>query len=639
MENEYDALIGNEYDAIADEESAARKTALYGAVKASDSVNPDQHAEVLKLSERTKIPPAVVSRNIDSVKALEKQTEYDDILANSPNVARWLSESPDNTATAGDDLKSLSALEATFTKIGDYVRGIGEGVVGKSLGSAFSGAGELYGVAARGIDTALSTVLPDGAMNALREPLPWWTQPDQLLKWEGESLKQVGRDIGVPESRKGLDTDIAEGVGQLGGTIFTALVAGPTVTAGTLYTQGADIMAEKTRDDNAPQEAKDLATVTGAGITAITEKYGLNKILERIPPQIKSKVLQKVADITIAGGIEAAQEFTEGLLHDLTRRALTNENAPILEGIDREMLAAGGAGAIVRAIVTSATGVKVRNRAKEQEQFFKELTENATNSKLRERLPEKYQEVIERMTKDGPVENVYAPIEFFQSHYEDQGLDPREVAEKMGIGKAYDEATQTGGKLPIPTSVYSTQIAPTESGQAFTKEMTTSPDVLNTREAKEVESVVEKLKEEPETFMGEEIKDSFDKSLEQIKEDVLAQQKDIFEPSVAEQHAQLTVERYRARATRMGVDPLELYEQRKKTIARGDEGQVGMELNQSEKATDAYLDRLPNITVKVKAIEIESGRKIVYNETADVAMNDVNERIAKAEALLECLTS
>ena len=104
--------------------------------------------------------------------------------------------------------------------------------------------------------------------------------------------------------------------------------------------------------------------------------------------------MRKVADITIAGGIEASQEFIEGLMHDLTRRAFTNENAPILEGIDREMLAAGGAGAIVRAIVTSAVGAKVRSKAKEQEQIFKEINEHATNSKLLERLPEKYQEAV-----------------------------------------------------------------------------------------------------------------------------------------------------------------------------------------------------------------------------------------------------
>ena len=588
MANEYDALIGNEYDAIANEEDAARKTALYGSVKASESVNPDQHAEVLKLSERTKIPPAVVSRNIDSAKAAERRSEYDDILTNSPQVASWLSESPDNTALASDDLKSLSALEATFTKIGDYTRGIGEGVVGKSLGSMFSGAGELYGVAQRGFDSALSKVLPDETMKSLQDPVfPWWTQPEQLLKWEGEGLKQVGREIGVPESRKGIDTDIAEGVGQLGGTIFTALATGPVVVTTSLYAQGADVMAEKTKDDNATQGQKDIATVTGAGITAITEKYGLGKILDRVPPQIKSKVLQKIADIAIAGGIEAAQEFAEGLLQDLTRRALTNEDAPILEGIDREMLAAGGAGAIVRTILTSAMGVKARNGAKEQEQFFKEIGENAANSKLKERLPEKYQEVIEKLTQ-GKIENVYAPVEFFQSHYEEQGLNPRDVAEQMGIADVYNESTQTGAKIPIPTGVYARYIAGSESESAFVKEMTTAADVLNSREAKEVDTVVEKAKEEPDTFMGENTSPeaAFEASLETIKQDVLEQQKDIFEPSVAEQHAKLTVERYRSRATRMGMDPLELYNQRKKTIARGDEGRGGMELNQSDKTID-----------------------------------------------------
>ena len=57
--------------------------------------------------------------------------------------------------------------------------------------------------------------------------------------------------------------------------------------------------------------------------------------------------------------------------------------------------------------------------------------------------------------------------------------------------------------------------------------------------------------------------------------------------------------------------------------------------------TDALLadPRLSGITVRVKAIEAETGRQISYDEKADVALRDVNERIDMAKRLLECLAS
>ena len=61
---------------------------------------------------------------------------------------------------------------------------------------------------------------------------------------------------------------------------------------------------------------------------------------------------------------------------------------------------------------------------------------------------------------------------------------------------------------------------------------------------------------------------------------------------------------------------------------------------EQKKITDLLNDsRIAGITVKVRAVEAESGRKIVYSEKADVALKDVNDRIDKAKLLMDCLNS
>jgi hypothetical protein len=102
--------------------------------------------------------------------------------------------------------------------------------------------------------------------------------------------------------------------------------------------------------------------LTGASITALTEKYGVDALLNRVPPKIKNDALRWVADKLIAGGIEATQEITEGVLQDLVRVALTNPDAEVGEGLVYEAGVAGTAAANVRA----ALGVRVRSNVEVQ---------------------------------------------------------------------------------------------------------------------------------------------------------------------------------------------------------------------------------------------------------------------------------
>lgn len=446
--------------------------------------NPDEYAKLLKLSAQTGVAPPLAK---DFRPELEKRSKLeslsvDDLVRTNPKTSLFLTNA-DNAAVAHDDVQSLSALEVALTKGRDYVGSVGSGVIGKGAGSTLSGAGELYGVATRSLENLLDKVLPNSVMSTLRTPIPWYLDPEQVLKRPGATLKQAGKAMAAPRERQGLDTDVVEGIGQIGFQISAYLMTGGTLSSTMLYSQGADVMAEKTAKDIADPGLRDTAILAGGAITKITEQYGLDKILNRVPPEVKNRTLRFLADKAAAFGIEFAQEITEGLLHDLTRRVLTNENAPILEGALNEGTAAGLSAAIVRA----ALGVRGYRQAKRQEELVTALSDGGKNSKLYARLPEKYREFIANVTEDGPVQNVFIPVERFNTFFQSQDQDPAAAAEGLGA-KNYAEALTLGSDVVIPIDRFAADVAPTDALQSVIMDIKFSQSDMTQRERQEYEA-------------------------------------------------------------------------------------------------------------------------------------------------------
>ena len=459
-------------------ERAGQSLAVNQSLTRGLDENPDEYAKLLKISAQTGIAPDLAK---DFRPELEKRQKIqalsvDDLVRSNPKTAKFLAN-PDNAAVAQDDVQNLSVLEQILIKPIDYTRSIVEGVVGKGAGSTLSGAGELYGVASRSLEALLDKVLPNSVMSTLRTPVPWFMDPEQVLKRPGQTLKQAGEYVAPPKERQGLDTDVASGIGQIGFQIAQYLTTGGTLSAASMYSQGADVMATKTAKDEADPALRDTAIVTGAAITAITEKYGLDKILNRVPPEIKNRALRFIADKVAAGGIEAGQEIAEGLLHDLTRKVLTDENAPILEGALKE----GTAAALSAAIVRAALGVRGYREAKQQEEVVKALS---GDSKLRDRLPEKYQEFVASVTENGPVQNAYIPVEQFSTFFQSQGIDPEQIAEEIGVTN-YREALAAGSEVVIPIDKFAANVAPTDYLQGLIPDLKFQQGAMTPRERQE----------------------------------------------------------------------------------------------------------------------------------------------------------
>lgn len=483
--NEYDDLLRaapelNEYDAMLKQQAEAGRAALLTAAKQAQPIDPDALARDLQRAQTLGLPADVIARNPDRIAEIEQANEYDSLLQSSPKLAQWITESGDNAALSKDDHANLSAIEkglqsfaalpvvkpivdanramvndSFLTPVFDVQRAaVGEAV--RYGGSILSGAGALVDAGARMIDRGVRGFYGDGIADLFWFDSPAAANPATLLDMAGEPLKDAGEAIGVPQERQNIATDIAGGVGQLAAQITQAIFL-PMTSAPSLVAQGADIQQERAEEaGQAGTLGADTAVILGGATTAALEKFGIDKLLNRLPPNVKNAALRKVADLAVAGGYEAVQELAEAVTQDVITRALVNPEQEIGAGALREMLAAGGAGTIMRAFVMAVTPGRDRSIAQQDQQALDAVVEATSQSKLRQRDPARFAELVARLRQDG-ASMVFVPVQEFQRLFQDPLAAARDV---LGDPQDYIEATITGGDVAIPIDAYLTKVAP-----------------------------------------------------------------------------------------------------------------------------------------------------------------------------------
>jgi Large polyvalent protein associated domain 22 len=569
---------------FAGEESQAENRLKFVMDETIDET-PERAARALEIQKRTGIPKKFIDENFDEIDKTARQADFDpkQYTKSNPKISEWLSRNPDYAPLIRED-ESVSAIEGMVRVAENTIR---------SIGAAPSRAGSgLYGVAQAGADVFGADTLSG-----------FFSEQRKSAAAIAESIR--GPMIGVGPLERAAYSGI-ESATQTALMLPAAILSGSP--APLLYTMSAQTGGEAY--GQARDKGRDVATSLGYGTSQAVIEYAT----EMIPA---SKLLGDlignsgfVKTITNQLMAEIPGEQVATILQDLNEWAVLNSEKPFSSYLEDRPSAA--AQTLVATIVgtsaqtTVAYGGKkltdhvdkrsAEKQAKVQEDFFKALGENATNSKLRERLPDSYQDIIGELTKDGPVENVYAPVEFFQSHFQEQGIDPAQLAKELGIERQYQEAVNTGGKIAIPTAIYAKNLAPTEHNAVFAKELSFSSDQMSSREIEEFLKEAEKEKaEEPDQF-----KESLDQAMTPIREQLKA----IYPADIAEKNATVIEARLRARADRLGVDPQELMKQRPISITEDEVGGTGAVLNQNEYVSDQHRlrveradeeYRLPNI--------------------------------------------
>lgn len=455
------------------------QSARIGFSVAADT-NPDSYAEARRVAKRTGVPVDTVFAMPDEMKRQDAigSVDFDSLAKTSPATAALLAD-VDMAKLAHDDVDNMSTTERVARQ---FVGGAGENV-----GRALHGFGELANVAQRRTLAAIrSTFLPAPRFGGqISEEM----SNGPLI---GDSFKELGsmvmqgyrKGLMVPAKSQTFGDKVVGGLGQVGSQILML----PFDRGASLWAQGASIMSEATEKVDAPQWKKDAAIVGGSAVTGITEKFALDKLLAPIAVPIKNTIVASLARIGIGAASEGGQEFTENIGHDLLQKYLTDATHQVDLGQATQDGTVGGAvGGIVRSVVEAGLHVKIRGEHRAQQadqaeqgaQSLQALAELAQSSKLRQRDPEAYAQIIADATDGGRIQDVFISAQTLA-----QSGKAREIAAvSPSVAEQLEPALETGGDVRIPVEEFATHIAGNGFAQDIINDLKTQPDGMTRAEA------------------------------------------------------------------------------------------------------------------------------------------------------------
>ena len=604
---DYRQLVEDEnpyLDIVRQEQKHQLRNSMYGAAQTT----PDTEAELQRLAQRANVPVETVRADR---KEIERQTtiagvDYDNLIKNSPVTAGFLSA---QAPVAHDDVGVLERVERTFTA----------GAQGWKQGSIQDQVSPYNWKALTGVITQNEQAERQRLLNELGALANTEARQDNPVAWFFGQTGYTGRQL-VSSVREGGKGAIVGGAGAAtlaaaAGTVVAPMLPEEAVTVPGAFFFGARagyITAttvynykeesgfafaeyENLRDTNGrpldPAVARGAAAAAGllnAGLETVGDIAlaklipGVDKIIgagsrEAIKtllarPTFQNAIAQAgkkwLTAASVEGVTEALQELGVILGRELAQGVSGQEFAPDDAGTDIERILesgvagfAGGAGVgLPGAAISATSNVREVRKANQTAQFMEALGESAQASKLRERLPEVFQDFVARAREQGPIENVYIPVDQFREYWQSQNADAAQVAEEVGATN-YAEAVATGTDVVIPIENYATRLAPTQHHSALTRDVRLFQGDLTMREVEALESRRQEIEAEIQQLMETEGPPIEAPTIEQIKQDVLGQLMGRFDRQTADSYATLYSRAINSLAQRAGLDPMQLHEQ------------------------------------------------------------------------------
>ncbi len=586
--------------------------------EASRSVTSDQAARVLRLEMQTGLPGQFIADDVDSIERLAEDRNWsaDEFRKSNPEFSSWLAKNPNHYAFAKEDL-------GFFEKIGRTQTAFKEGIKSVPLMEELAVLvnDEMDGRAASGAGVRIAEIERVLENESRRAKVN-----DNALAYAARQAGYAGRQA-ISTTREAVK---GAAVGGAGGAVAGSIIPGPGTAFGAAKGAiGGGLMANfvysyrlerafayqdfrKMKDIDGqsldPDTARTAATAVGV-INAIVET-GMDYYLARmIPglsglisggtamrqqvraalarPTVRTAVMSGLKKLTGGSFMEGFEEVTQGMLQSAGREAAQAASgqtfAPDDLGEDVRSSVSQGIDAMVGTALTFGAGVggaefftqlKSARSAEKAEQFALALSEGV-DSKAFQNLPEKAQEAVREIVKDGELSTAYVEPGVFKEFFQKKGLDPREVAaEILGDPQAYDEALASGHEIAIPMDVYARKIAVVpELSNFFSQEYRHAPGAMNARETRELfqrmATDAEWISSEQE-FKAEEKKEDSGK---QVIDNVVEQLKatGLYDDRIARTMA-TAYRGFEVLGKQEGIDPAELFKQYGLRILGPDQG-------------------------------------------------------------------
>ena len=541
-----------------------QKTALLESnIGDAANTNPDEFASMVKLSRASAVAVDAVPDYLDLAKSTEllKKTNVPELVDTHPKTSQFLSD-PDKAKLASDDIDNFKATEGAFGKIGDFFNATG-GVIKSGVLSANAG---IVGAVRMPIDLlndAAGVILPVRPFTPLTNALAEYQKG--ISKAAQAALPQMEGDIG-----KGV---VSGGASLVRNTLnLPLLFAGPsgqraywaatlTPVAGEEYGKG------KEKGLGTIQAVNYAATQTG--IEYLTEKIPMGKLvgdLKAGSPFYKTLYNQLLTEIP---GEQAAT-----VLQDLTEWATLNPEKPFKTYLEERPSAAlqtlvattvgvGGSTVIATSLEKATTAYADKADAAQRGEKIADVIANMNKlsaaNKVRTRDGETFQDWINQVSEDSPIQNVYINAETLKQSGMDKQL--QEIAPE--IAEQVETAAAMGRDIQIPIADYMTKIAPTPLGDAMLDDLRAEGETMTRREAREfIDNKAAELQAAADQMMQQKENDQkFIDSAKEVETNMFDQLKatGVYTSAASKNFATYVRDIYVTKAAAMGITPGELY--------------------------------------------------------------------------------
>ncbi|EKT4092580.1 hypothetical protein QEG23_002097 [Stenotrophomonas maltophilia] len=574
------------------------------AVVGAGQFSPDAIATAQRQATSLGVPADVLARNPEQAARMELQRKIDGVRERNPALADWLAD-PRQLGLVKDEVDGVEKFAGTLSKpkqqdwaqellanmvstgIGvyghvnrartgkstpedvesstDVLRSLPAGAV-RGIGMAVGGVGETYNLGERSLDRGLSGVgVPSGGGPA-RSDVPIWLRPGDSFVGTGQYLKLLADWIAPPKQRQTFGTQVAEGVGQVGPMVIQSIYAPQTLPAST-YGMGVDQMADAVREKGAYGTGRgDLAIATGGLAQGALERLGIERLVERLPPNIRSSTMRYIADISIAAATEGATEAGQQVAQNAALQAFVDPKQALTEGVADNAAQGGAVGAIVRALLgipgvprsrTRAAAEQMQNIIGSQDTNAElaAATQAAAELKLGARSPDDMRAIVRQLV--GEDSNLYLDAEQAQTLFQSA---PQVLQDLVGGQEALAEQMATG-QITISKADWMAAVPQLSNWSDILQHTRTTPEGLSPAEVEglDVEAIARELGVQED---GRESADSAQVDTDGVRQAVLAQlaATERYTPAQADSQARLWQAVFGRLGEVTGQDPMALYE-------------------------------------------------------------------------------
>lgn len=575
-------------DDAATQTIAGQRSQLRQTLYTSLLQNPDMAARATVLGRQANVPPDVVQRNFDEVQRNVSLNEMDRLVQNSPVVASWLAEQK-NANMAHDDTSALSGLEQ---RLRSFAGAAGDNIASlvsapgadsaplefaKGLGGSFNKAAGAVNLLLGAVPTAYdkaaslmsgksSTQMQDAWFKNFVEPhlassSQFEANPDS--PFVAKAMNTAGNLLGM----------ISQIVLTGGGGEAVAPAAGASTSAvlGEAAAHGVKSMAFPAITD-ATQTAQRVYQETGdsaAAIRAAQVQYLATSAAGVVPLSTPGGLSTRLAGGFVSGAVsgEASREAMNLVLPQSMQQPFSIENA-LLSG-----LTGAGLGGIlgprpepsflpvVRQTYVDAAKAE---RAVSDSESLAQVSQLAEQSKLRERDPQGFRELIQNMTEEGNLQDLYVDHKTFTDVLNQSGVTVEQLAKTMpGVADQLAGAAATQGDIRIPVADYVTHIAGGPVDKVLLPHLKTDPDGFTYQQGQDyLAGQHEGMLAQAQQIANAAPADAEKQAQGQQVHDTILEQLNAtgrFRPEVNNAYAALTRDFYTTMAERTGTTATDLY--------------------------------------------------------------------------------